>query len=53
MLQDTSLWHKLAVMSEEQGYIRQAIYCWNKVGPDTETASISIFSVECIAIHPG
>lgn len=30
--QDTNLWHKLAMMSEEQGYIRQAIYCWNKVG---------------------
>jgi hypothetical protein len=29
--QDTNLWHKLAMMSEEQGYIRQAIYCWNKV----------------------
>lgn len=31
-IQDTSLWHKLALMSEEQGFLRQAIYCWNKVG---------------------
>lgn len=31
LLQDTNLWHKLALMSEEQGFIRQAIYCWNKV----------------------
>jgi hypothetical protein len=30
-LQDTESWHKLALMSEEQGFIRQAIYCWNKV----------------------
>eukprot|EP00775_Hariotina_reticulata_P002357 gene2357-2663_t len=27
---DVDLWHKLAVMSDEQGFHRQAIYCWNR-----------------------
>eukprot|EP00882_Tetradesmus_deserticola_P031297 GHRQ01035385.1.p2 GENE.GHRQ01035385.1~~GHRQ01035385.1.p2 ORF type:complete len:170 (+),score=85.49 GHRQ01035385.1:1467-1976(+) len=30
-LQDVALWHKLADMSLENGFIRQAIYCYNKV----------------------
>jgi hypothetical protein len=29
--QDVALWHKLAEMSLENGFIRQAIYCYNKV----------------------
>eukprot|EP00878_Enallax_costatus_P028450 GHUV01030731.1.p1 GENE.GHUV01030731.1~~GHUV01030731.1.p1 ORF type:complete len:361 (+),score=85.77 GHUV01030731.1:1476-2558(+) len=29
-VQDVGLWHKLATMSAEQGYIRQAVYCWSK-----------------------
>eukprot|EP00879_Flechtneria_rotunda_P025874 GHRR01027529.1.p1 GENE.GHRR01027529.1~~GHRR01027529.1.p1 ORF type:complete len:731 (+),score=267.01 GHRR01027529.1:1020-3212(+) len=28
---DASLWHRLAVMSDQQGFTRQAIYCWSKV----------------------
>ena len=31
VLQDVALWHKLADMSLENGFIRQAIYCYNKV----------------------
>jgi hypothetical protein len=30
-LQDVALWHKLAEMSLDNGFIRQAIYCYNKV----------------------
>jgi hypothetical protein len=29
--QDVSLWRRLAKMSSDQGFMRQAIYCYNKV----------------------
>lgn len=30
---DISLWHRLATLSAELGFVRQAIYCLGKVGP--------------------
>ena len=30
-LQDPALWRRLAAMSQEQGFFRQAIYCLNRV----------------------
>jgi len=30
-VQDMDLWRRLASMSTEQGFLRQAIYCLNKV----------------------
>lgn len=31
MVQDPALWRRLAAMSQEQGFHRQAIYCLNRV----------------------
>jgi len=30
-VQDPALWRRLAAMSQEQGFFRQAIYCLNRV----------------------
>jgi hypothetical protein len=55
-LQDTDLWYKLAVMSEEQGFFRQALYCWNKVGPPHGMQGRTLMLHICCHVdesHPG